>query len=230
MNSVTLTYSELIRLLKVYTYAFIIVAAILTVGRHVLFEAPLITAAIQSVGISILVITTVLGVVTKKAWTSPRWANWLERPVVHGLWWGMLYTEYRAKNDQPLAPIPIAFVIRQRYLFLSIQSFTKDLPAGSTMESLHKDEKTSDVHLSYVFEMKRHAYAENKITTGYGALTLQDSGQKLCGNYWTNSPTQGRLELTLVQRDCDSINSFDAAERQWKKSCQTQEEVVSLTT
>jgi hypothetical protein len=222
MNSVTLTYSELIRLLKVYTYTSIIVAIILTIGRHTFFETPLMTAISQSVGLSIFLTTTALGVIAQKYWTSQKWAKWLGHPVVHGLWWGTLHTDYRAKNDQPLAPIPIAFVIRQRYLFLSIQSFTKDQPAGSTMESLSKDEKTSDVHLNYVFEMKRWAHAENKITTGYGMLTLQDSGQKLSGNYWTNSPTQGRLELSLVQRDCDSINSFDAAERQWKRGVQEQ--------
>lgn len=215
MTPVTLTFSELIRLLKVFTYATLLFTAVLTVGRCVFFETPLVTAAFQSASVSILLATVGLGTIYKKAWTSPTLAKWLGRPMVHGLWRGTLYTDYRAEVDRPLDPIPIAFVIRQNYFFLSIQSFTKNQPARSTMEALRKDGKTSDAHLSYVFEMKRLAYAENKLTTGYGELTLQDSGRRLVGDYWTNSPTQGRLELDLVSRDCEDVNSFAVAERKW---------------
>jgi hypothetical protein len=218
MNSVTLTFFELVRLLKVFTYATLALAAVFTAGRYAFLETSLVKAVIQSVSASILFVTFGLGAISKKAWTSPRLAKWLGRPMVHGLWWGTLYTDYRAEFDQPLAPIPIAFVIRQSYFFLSIQSFTKNQPAKSSIESLLRDEKTSDVHLSYVFEMRRLAYAENKITMGYGELILQDSEQRLVGDYWTNSPTQGRLELTLVQRDCLAVNSFAVAERKWMES------------
>lgn len=218
MTPVTLTFSELIRLLKIFTYATLVFTAVLTVGRCVFFETPLATAVFQSASVSILLTTAGFGTIYKKAWTSPTLAKWLGRPMVHGLWRGTLYTDYRAKVDQPLDPIPIVFVIRQNYFFLSIQSFTKNQPARSVMEALRKDDKTTDAHLSYVFEMKRLAYAENKLTTGYGELTLQDSGQRLIGDYWTNSPTQGRLELNLVCRDCEDVNSFTVAERKWKDS------------
>lgn len=217
MTPVTLTFSELIRLLKVFTYATLLIAAILTLGRCVLFEDPLVTAALQSASASVLLVALGLGSISKVAWTSPTLARWLGRPMVHGLWWGTLYTDYRAEVNRLHAPIPIAFVIRQNYFFLSIQSFTENQQASSTMEALRKDDKTSDTHLSYVFEMRRLAYAENKLTTGYGELTLQDSGQCLVGHYWTNSPTQGRLELMLVSRGCDDVNSFAVAERKWRK-------------
>lgn len=216
MTSVTLTFSELVRLLKVFAYVTLLFTAVLTAGR-MFFEAPLVTAALQSASTSILLVTAGLGAIYRKTWTSPTWAKWLGRPMVHGLWWGTLYTDYRAADNRPHDPIPIAFVIRQNYFFLSIQSFTENQPAKSTMEALHRDDKTSDAHLTYVFEMKRLAYAENKLTTGYGELTLQDSGRSLVGDYWTNSPTQGRLQLNLVTRDCDAVNSFTAAKRKSEK-------------
>lgn len=217
MTSVTLTFSELVRLLKVFTCVTLVVTAVLTAGRCFFFGTPLFTSTIQSASASILLVTAVLGAIYRKAWTSPKLARWLGRPMVHGLWWGTLYTDYRAEVNRPHAPISIAFVIRQNYFFLSIQSFTENQPAKSTMEALHLDDKTSDTHLSYVFEMRRLAYAENKLTTGYGQLTLQDGGISLVGDYWTNSPTQGRLKLELVSRDFEAVNSFPAAKRKWEE-------------
>lgn len=216
MTSVSLTYSELVRLLKVFVYATLGIAAAIAAGRTLLGSS-FVDVVLPSISVSILIVTLLLGVISRTSWTSSRFEKWLSRPIVHGLWWGAIHTDYRPEGEAPLAPIPIAFVIRQSYFFLSIQSFTKNQPARSTLEALHKDEKTSDAHLSYVFEMRRLAYAENKLTTGYGEMTLQDSGRILVGDYWTNSPTQGRLELELVSRDCDDVNSFAVAERKWQE-------------
>lgn len=216
MTSVSLTYSELVRLLKVFVYATLGLAAAIAAGRTLLGSS-FVDVVLPSISVSILIVTLLLGVISRTSWTSSRFEKWLSRPIVHGLWWGAIHTDYRSKGEAPLAPIPIAFVIRQSYFFLSIQSFTKNQPAKSTLEALRKDEKTSDAHLSYVFEMRRLAYAENKLTTGYGEMTLQDSGRILVGDYWTNSPTQGRLELELVSRDCDDVNSFAVAERKWQE-------------
>ncbi|PSD19231.1 hypothetical protein C7E19_01310 [Stenotrophomonas maltophilia] len=105
------------------------------------------------------------------------------------------------------------FVIRQTYFFLSVQSFTERQPSKSTIEVLGTDEKSSDTRLAYVYEMRRLAYGENKITTGYGDLILQDSGTVLAGDYWTNSPTQGQLKLSFVSDECDGLNSFESTMR-----------------
>jgi len=216
MTSVSLTYSELVRLLKVFVYATLGMAAAIAAVRTLL-GASFLAVVLPSISVSILVVTLLLGVLSRASWTSSRFEKWLSRPIVHGLWWGAIRTDYRPAGEASVAPIPIAFVIRQSYFFLSIQSFTKNQPARSTLEALRKDEKTSDAHLSYVFEMRRLAYAENKLTTGYGEMILQDSGRILVGDYWTNSPTQGRLELELVSRDCDDVNSFAVAERKWQE-------------
>lgn len=216
MTSVTLTYSELIRLLKVFVYAVLGVAAIIATVRTLL-GADFLAVVLPSISLSILMVTLLMGMLSRASWTSSKFEKWLSRPMVHGLWWGTIHTDYRPEGKPPLDPIPIAFVIRQSYFFLSIQSFTRNQPARSTLEALRRDEKTSDAHLSYVFEMRRLAYAENKLTTGYGEMTLQDSGQILTGDYWTNSPTQGRLQLELVSRDCDDVNSFAVAERKWQE-------------
>lgn len=213
MNSLTLTFAELERLLKAFAYASVGATGIITAAQILLFDKPPVTATIQSAGIAILLLILGFGVLAKKPWLWPTLAGWFGRPIVHGLWWGTLHTEYRPNINEKMPPILIALVIRQSYLSLSIRSFTQKQPASSTLETLYLNEKNMNAELRYVFEMVRRAYAENKLTNGYGELSLQNNGKKLAGHYWTNSPTQGRLELYLVRRNCDGVNSFDDARR-----------------
>jgi len=65
--------------------------------------------------------------------------------------------------------------------------------------------------------MNRQANAEHKLTTGYGDLRLQDGGNVLSGFYWTNSPTEGRIFLKVVQRKCDDVNCFESAKRAFER-------------
>lgn len=71
--------------------------------------------------------------------------------------------------------------------------------------------------LRYVYELRRHFMGENRFTAGCGELRLVDSGRRLKGHYWTNSPTQGSIEMQLKTRDCSKVDSFEAAERLWLK-------------
>lgn len=215
MRTVTLTLAEIVRLIKVSFYVTTATTAVLVLIRFAVADGETSVAmlALQSVPTALLFTTVLFGLLANRPWTSKRLARWLGRPSIHGIWSGTLYTDWRDKQGKRPAPIPIAFVIRQSYLFVSIQSFTLRQPARSTFEFLGTDEKTTDTHLAYVYELRRTAYNENKLTSGYGHLTLQDGGKVLAGDYWTNSPTQGRLELDFVTQDCDGINSYDSVMR-----------------
>jgi hypothetical protein len=213
MTSLTLNYSELLVLLRVFAIASVAIASLLAIPHSILLQTNLVTTWVKYLGVGITISTLLLGLVARRAWTSPRLERWLGRQCVHGLWWGTLETDYGKEEGKVMDPIAIAFVIRQTYLTVSIQSYTSRQPARSTMENLHNDSKTTDTQLSYVFEMRRLAYGENKLTLGFGQLVLIDGGNKLAGDYWTSSPTQGRVRLSLVRRDCQKINSFEAAEK-----------------
>lgn len=216
MRTVTLTLAEIVRLIKASFYVTLALATVIVLLRLTVTsssQTSLITLAFQSISMALLFTTALFGLLANRPWKSKRLASWLGRPSIHGIWSGTLYTDWHDKDGNRPAPIPIAFVIRQTYLFVSIQSFTQNQPARSTFEFLGTDEKTTDTHLAYVYELRRTAYKENKLTTGYGHLTLQDAGKVLAGDYWTNSPTQGRLELEFVAQDCDGVNSYDSAMR-----------------
>ncbi|ASR44440.1 hypothetical protein BEN78_14780 [Xanthomonas citri pv. mangiferaeindicae] len=217
MRTVTLTFAEIVRLIKASFYVTLGAAAVIVLLRLAVTssssQTSFVALAFQSISMALLFTTALFGLLANRPWKFKRLASWLGRPSIHGIWAGTLYTDWQDKEGNRPAPIPIAFVIRQTYLFVSIQSFTQRQPAHSTFEFLGTDEKTTDTHLAYVYELRRTAYKENKLTTGYGHLTLQDGGKVLAGDYWTNSPTQGRLELEFIAQDCDGVNSYDSVMR-----------------
>jgi len=206
---VTLSRDEFNKLVKILLWLNVALFAGIFSVRLSYGAAPL-TAAIQAASSSIVVSTAVLLLGIKLTWKWNALAWLAKRPIVHGVWWGEIKPIYKGAA---LPPIPIAFVIRQRYASLSIQSFTASIPADSTIEVFERNEKSTDVYLKYVYQMTRDANAENKTTIGYGRLRLELAGKALDGSYWTNSPTSGQIRLRLVTRDCDEVNCFESAKR-----------------
>lgn len=213
MNVLSITYAELERLLKVFGWVTAALAASLAFARWRFFDASLVAAGFQGVTAAITVTTILLGFLARSTWCSPRLARWLSRPIVHGVWIGELRTDFKRPDGSNREPIRIAFVIRQTYLSLSIQSFTASQEGESKLEALVQNAKNESTRLCYTFELLRQYGGENKLTAGSGDLKLLEQGQRLKGHYWTNSPTQGELDLRLVCRDCDGIDSFEAASR-----------------
>jgi hypothetical protein len=188
MNNLSLTQAELHRLMKVY---FWLVASL--TALFYLIQLPLgyeiFTAAWRSVTYGLTCTTILLGAFFKLAWRSPRISQWMRRPIVHGVWRGTLRSDFR-QDDKPKLEIPIIFVIRQTYLTISIESFTKYQEGESKLEALIQNGRTD-------------------------ATRLIDNSTRLRGHYWTNTPTHGDLELELISRDCEGVNCFEVAERNW---------------
>jgi hypothetical protein len=214
MNNLSLTQTELQRLLKVY---FWLVAglAVCFYLLQTLLGYEVLTAAWRSVTYGLACTTILFGAFFKLAWQSPRIARWMRRPIVHGVWRGTLRSDFHQANTAPLE-IPIVFVIRQTYLTISIESFTKSQEGESKLEALIQNGRTEATRLCYVFELRRQYQGENKLTTGSGELRLIDNGERLRGHYWTNTPTHGDLELVRISRDCEGVNCFEVAERNWQ--------------
>ncbi len=196
MNLLSLTYTEFERLLKVFTVVTVCLALAIGLVRYSAFDTEPLYAAWQAFTASLSVSTLGFGFFARRTWKSPVLATWLGRPIVHGLWRGTLQTNYRGGDGSTLPPIEIAFKIRQTYLTLSIESYTRGQEGESKLEALLQNQKTEATRISYIFELRRLYQGENKLTTGAGEIRLLDGGTRLKGHYWTNSPTQGDLDLT----------------------------------
>jgi hypothetical protein len=167
MLPVNLTYTDLVRLIKYCACIVLIVAGSLVFFRWTELQSEPIRVIWQSISTALAVPPMLLWGLSKLEWKY-RWiAKLMGKRMVHGLWWGELKTEFKpAESAEPLPPIPIAFVVKQSYFFLTIQSFTPSLPARSTLETLEVEPRSSRAQLKYVFEMHRLQDAEDKITTG----------------------------------------------------------------
>ncbi|MCP2054861.1 UNVERIFIED_ORG: hypothetical protein J3D59_004721 [Pseudomonas fluorescens] len=213
MNNLSLTETELQRLLKVYV-SLVLAVAISLYFILVLLGYEMLTAGWRAVSYSLTCITFLFGVFFKLAWRSPRIARWMRRPIVHGVWRGTLSSDFHQTGKSPLK-IPIIFVIRQTYLTISIESFTKSQEGESKLEALIQNGRTEAARLCYVFELKKVYQGENKLTTGAGDLRLINDSKNLRGHYWTNSPTFGELQLELISRECTGVDCYEVAERKW---------------
>ena len=213
MLPVSLTYADLIRLVKYCGHAVLLLTVGIVFLRRDELQINMMKVIWQSVSTALVAPPMLMYGLSKLKWKHPWLARLVGKRMVHGLWWGELKTEYRPSANMPaLSPIPIAFVIKQSYFFLTIQSYTSSLPAHSTLETMIVEPRSETAQLQYVFEMRRLQDAEDKITTGYGDLRLTSDDKVLDGYYWTNSPTRGRVTLQLLTRDCGGIDSFSDAE------------------
>lgn len=218
MNLLSLTYAEFERLLKGFALLTVALAIAFTFSRWHFFGTSLWSAAWQGSSTAFSATAVAFGFLARRTWDSPRLARWLRRPTVHGVWIGSLDTNFNADRGERLPPIQIVFVIKQTYLTLSIESFTRSQEGESKVEALVQNTKTNAITLWYLFELRRQYRGENKLTTGSGELRLLENPTRLRGHYWTNSPTQGHLDVQLVCRDCRGIDCFEVAEKKWMAS------------
>ncbi|WP_310564211.1 hypothetical protein [Hydrogenophaga sp.] len=215
MNLLSLTYPELERLLKFFAGVTVVLAALIGLLRWAAFGASEWAAVWQGVTTALSISALAFGFFSRMTWTSPKLAKWLGRPIVHGLWFGNLDSNYDDKKGAPPPQIEIAFVIRQTYLTLSIESFTKNQDGESKVEALLQNSKTEATRIGYIYELSKLYQGKSSKTSGAGELKLHEAGKRLKGHYWTNSPTQGLIELDFVTRDIDGVDNFEVAAKIW---------------
>lgn len=213
MANVSLSTDELKKALLFVSLSTGAVAGVVALARHFAFGSELapalglglLTGASWAVFLSIWAF--------RRPWVHDRLASLAGRPIIHGVWFGHLNTNYDAADVEKR--IPIAFVIKQTFLGYSLVSYTERQDSFTLAETLDVDDKHETVHLRYMYRFHIMRLNERKQTTGAGELKLIESGTRLKGNYLTDSPTQGSLELVLVQRDVEGIDTFKAVQQRY---------------
>jgi SMODS-associating 2TM, beta-strand rich effector domain len=210
MANVSLSTGELKKALLFVSLMTVGVGAAVGLVRHYAFgadpTAALVVGLVSGASWSVLFSSWAL----RRTWTW-NWLAWATgRPIIHGVWFGHLCTNYESHDGSVGKRIPIAFVIRQTFLGYSLLSYTERQDSVTLAETLDVDDKHDTVHLRYMYRFQIMRENERKQTTGAGELKLIENGTKLKGHYLTDSPTQGSAELALVQREVDGIDTFRA--------------------
>lgn len=213
MENVTLTRDELDRLLKAFA-TVVFGLGLITVGFLTdWFSKDILTSFGRASGIALTGAGVLLYVFCEWTWRLGWVARAMKKPLVFGVWIGVLESDY-GKQAAPIS-LPIVFVIRQNFLSIHITSYTQTQEGASRVEALIRNSRAETTVLAYVFELTQVYAGATTRTTGTGELKLQGNGNELNGNYWTNSPTHGTLRLRLVSREIDGITKFADAAKRW---------------
>ncbi len=212
MNNLSLTASELERLLKAFGVATILVFLCFYTYFH-LSGSNALAASAKALGPAVSISTFIFAVFCRRAWRW-RWvAKLMQKTLVEGVWVGQLRSSFGGAGTGVV--VPIVFVIRQTYLTLSVQSFTASQEGESSLEALIHNNRTEATRLAYVFELRRLYAGENKRVSGAGELRVLSGGTHLQGKYWTDTPTHGDLSMRLVSANCVGMSCFEDAVKKW---------------
>ncbi len=148
----------------------------------------------------------------KWGWKMPVLKKIFGRPNLNGTWIGTYQSEDK-DNNQYFGKIVLT--IRQSFLFIHFISLTNNFVWYSYGECLLNNENEGIKQVTYFYSQKRLKPDEESIPQGACDLSLLggEKDKMLCGEFWTNRPTKGFLELKFVSRDC--VDSYQEAETKW---------------
>lgn len=214
MSFLVLKFKELTKII----YLFVVISGLifgLIQFFNYLFSGSL--TIFQSLTPSITLSLFILGFLLRKITIKHRLLTYIiGKPIIHGLWKGQLTSNYEI-NGQKLPPIEIYFFIKQTFLITTIKSYTSTQSSESIITALSHNNDTETSDFIYIYKFYRTKNSENKVTFGSGNLRLTNNSQTLEGIYWTNANTCGEIELNLIERDCDSVDSYQMAKKNDKK-------------
>jgi hypothetical protein len=133
------------------------------------------------------------------------------RPNLNGTWIGTYKSE--DKDNKYFGKIVVT--IRQSFLFIHFISLTDKFVSYSYGECLLNNENEGIKQVTYFYSQKRLKSDEENIPQGACELSIlgREEDRKLCGEFWTNRPTKGFLELKFVSKHC--VDSYQEAETKW---------------
>ena len=144
----------------------------------------------------------------KIGWKLPLIKKILPRINLNGTWFG----EYESRNEKKeVSSGEIAVRIKQDYLSISLNSFTKKYHNYSYSEELKYDKK-SDIHgIVYVYSQKENNILDTARRNGTSELTLKNINNEhwLEGDFWTIHGTQGKIRVRRISKK--HIDTFGEA-------------------
>lgn len=168
-----------------------------------------------SFGISITTLFWTFYFTTGWKWNFTNWVFY--RPNINGTWSGNLISDYIDEAGNKISPIEFYIVIRQSFIRIHFTTFTKDFVGVSYAEtfSLDKDKGLKNVAFLY----KKDSSQSNDEHLREGAtelrLILSKNEKKLEGKYWSNTKTQGNINVNFITGD--HVDSFENAKKLIKK-------------
>ena len=168
------------------------------------------TAAIISSVKTVSILTAWWWFYFKIGWKLPLIKKILPRINLNGTWFG----EYESRNEKKkVFSGKIAVRIKQNYLSISLNSFTKKYQNYSYSEELKYNENSGIHGIVYVYSQKENSILDTAQRNGTSELTLKNINNEywLEGDFWTIHGTQGKISVRRITKK--HIDTFCEAKR-----------------
>ncbi|MGR4975810.1 hypothetical protein ACIPQ1_23515 [Pseudomonas sp. LARHCG127] len=215
MENLTLTSKELSLLVRFIFWATVVIFTSWLVLQLAIFDAVLTWRRLLSMVSSSFALTSgMFFVFCKWGWKFSILPTIIGRPVLEGVWIGELVSNYQPSPGESVPPVKMAFIIKQTYLTLSLQSFSALQSGSSEVEAILNNPRTGSLRLTYIFELRSPYKGEVRLIKGVGDLSVV-SKTLLKGGYWTNSPSNGELKMRRVSATSKNLTCFADVRARW---------------
>lgn len=190
----------------------VILSIIIWAGSIVWFSINILSfESSKFLSVTVTLVTLYWAFYFKWGWKMPVLKKIFGRPNLKGTWIGT----YKSEDSNNKYSGKIVLTIRQSFLFIHFISLTDKFVSYSYGECLLNKENEGIKQVTYFYSQKRLKSDEESIPQGACELSVL-GGEKdkvLCGEFWTNRPSTGFLELKFVSRHC--VGSYQEAETKW---------------
>lgn len=140
-------------------------------------------------------------------WKFPLLKFLFNQPNINGTWIGKLKTDWIDQNGKSIAPKDFVIVVRQTLLEINFTTFTNQFVARSYAETFIVDKVRGIKQIAYLYRQDNTCIDDEDNRVGATELRLvEDSTQKMLGKYWSNSKTNGEIEVTRISKQ--HVDSF----------------------
>ena len=139
------------------------------------------------------------------------------RPNLNVTWSGKLISDWKDENGNSIAPLDFFIVVRQSFIRIHFTTFTEAFVGISYAETFSLDKETGLKNIAFLYRKDTSQSNDDILKEGATELRLilLDKDKRMEGKYWSNTKTQGSINVDFVNNK--QVDSFAGAKKLTKK-------------
>lgn len=181
----------------------IIISATVTLF-YILYQNDLkLSVFIKGVSMSITITTLFWTFYFTYGWKLRYIGTLFYRPNLNGTWKGYITSDWRNENGDTIEPKEIFIVIRQSFIRIHFTTLTDTFVGSSYSETLNLKKAIGLKNVVYLYRKETSQKNDEDLREGATELRLivGENCKQLNGKYWTNTKTQGTIEVQHVSNE-----------------------------
>jgi hypothetical protein len=163
-------------------------------------ENPTVLDYLRLVPMVLTIDFAIIFIFTQWAWKISFLRNWLVKiPDLNGTWKGLIKSNWvNSKTNEKPDPIPVILTINQTLFHISCVMRTEEMTSYSFVSGFEINEEMQIKRLVYSYNSRPGMDVKHRSPEHFGTMLfdiIENSSQKLKGEYWTDRNTIGIIEM-----------------------------------